>query len=356
VIDSDPQRPAILIVRLSAIGDIVFASPLIHALRRRYPQARISWLAQPESAALLEHHPDLDDVIVWPRGEWTLLWKQRQWLALFRAIRRFRGMLRRQGFDMALDVQSLMKSGFLTWLSGARQRIGLGSREGSQWLMTRVIDKGGDAGRISSEYLHFAQQLGLPTDDFEMQVGLSDADRIAAEALVRKHALTQGYVVICPFTTRAQKHWFNASWRRLIDEVERQWGLPVVMLGGPGDREASESIVGSKPVRLVNLVGATSLREAAAVIACASLVIGVDTGLTHMGIAMNRPTLGLFGSTCPYLNTGHENARVIYHRRDCSPCRRNPTCEGAFHCMAEIGVDEVMTAAVSLPGFVGQRS
>ena len=347
---------SILIVRLSAIGDIVFASPLIHALRRRYPSARLCWLAQPESKALLECHPELDEVIVWPRSEWAALWKGHRWSALWRAMREFRAMLHGYHFDMALDVQSLMKSGFLTWLSGARQRIGLGSREGSQWLMTRVIAKGGDERRIGSEYYHFAQQLGLPTEDFEMHIGLSESDESQADALVRQHALGEGFVVICPFTTRPQKHWFVDSWQRLIDRMQADWGLPVVMLGGPGDRGAASEIAAGCSTGLLNLAGETSLRLAAALISRADLVIGVDTGLTHMGIAMQRPTLCLFGSTCPYLETTHANARVIYHALDCSPCRRNPTCHGAYDCMAAITPDAVMVEAADLPGFRGPVS
>ncbi|MCU7906633.1 MAG: glycosyltransferase family 9 protein [Candidatus Thiodiazotropha sp. (ex Epidulcina cf. delphinae)] len=348
---ADLDNPSILIVRLSAIGDIVFASPLIHALRLRYPSARISWLVQPESKSLLEHHPDLDEVIVWPRGAWETLWKKRQWLGLWRAVRQFRKKLAGYGFDIALDVQGLMKSGFLTWLSGASQWIGLGSREGSQRLMSRVVEKGGDPRLIGSEYRYLAQQLGLPVDPFEMHIGLSDADSAFADELIKRQGLENGYVVICPFTTRPQKHWFNASWCKLIDAIGQQWGLPLVMLGGPGDREASKVIAPGRSSALVSLVGETSLRQAAAVIAQADLVVGVDTGLSHIGIAMNRPTLCLFGSTRPYLDTTHENARVIYHQRPCSPCKRKPTCHGAFDCMADISVEEVVAAAARLPGF-----
>ena len=92
----------------------------------------------------------------------------------------------------------------------------------------------------------------------------------------------------------------------------------------------------------------TSLRQAAALIERAKLLIGVDTGLTHMGIAFDRPTLCLFGSTCPYLDTTHDNAQVIYHRLSCSPCKRRPTCDGRFDCMQAISVDEVLQQAARL--------
>jgi heptosyltransferase-1 len=339
-----------LIVRLSAIGDVVFASPLIHALRQRYPEASISWLVQPDCRTLLECHPELDEVIVWPRAEWAGLVKQRRWLELWRSVRGFRSHLRSYNFDLVLDVQGLLKSGFLAWLSGARQRIGLGSREGSQWLMSRVVEKGGDSRRIGSEYLHLASVLGLPTRDFEMHVGLCDNDRLYARELITARGLAGGYLVFCPFTTRAQKHWFEESWRSLLGEVQRTWGLPVLLLGGPGDRDAAESIAAGLS-GVINLAGETSLRQAASLIAHAELVIGVDTGLTHMGIAMGRPTLCLFGSTRPYLDTGHDNAYVIYHELSCSPCRRNPTCNGRFDCMQAISVEEVMAEAEGLPGF-----
>jgi heptosyltransferase-1 len=348
---SDLDNPSILIVRLSAIGDIVFASPLIHAIRQRYPGARISWLVQGESKGLLECHPELDRVIVWPRQAWESDWKQRHWLALWRAIRQFRRELKDHRFDVALDVQSLMKSGFLAWLSGAKRRIGLGSREGSQWLMSQVIVKGGEPRRIASEYLYFAQQLELPVDEFEMVIGLCDEDRSHARALITAHRLEQGFIAICPFTTRAQKHWFNSAWNELLAAIRTQWQLPVVMLGGPGDRSSSVAIGGEGQTGLINLVGETTLRQAAALIKRAKLIIGVDTGLTHMGIAMNRPTLCLFGSTRPYLDTTHENAAVIYHPRSCSPCRRKPTCNGAFDCMRDIKVAEVMNHASRLAGF-----
>ncbi len=345
---SDLEHPSILIVRLSAIGDIVFATPLIDAIRRGYPGARIYWLVQAESKGLLESHPGLDEVIVWPRQAWEKLWRERQWFRLWRAVRQFRDELRALRVDVALDVQGLMKSGFLAWLSGAGRRIGLGSREGSQWLMSLVIDKGGEPGRIASEYRYFAQQLELPVDAFEMRIGLSEEDHSHAGLLVEANGLESGFIVICPFTTRPQKHWLNSAWNELLTAIASQWRLPVVMLGGPGDRESSKAIGIQERTSPVDLVGETTLRQAAALIERAGLVIGVDTGLTHMGIAMNRPTLCLFGSTRPYLDTTHENAAVIYHPRSCSPCRRKPTCNGSFDCMRDIRVPEVMEQASRL--------
>ena len=345
-----PSPARILLVRLSAIGDIVFASPLVAAFRRAWPDAHIAWLVQPECAPLLHHHPDLDEVIEWPLGRWRAHWRAGRPLRLLSEAREAIAELRARRFDPAVDLQGLLKSALPVRLSGAAERVGLGSREGGPMLMTRLVDKGPDSPQIGSEYLHFAQILGLPLNGFAMAIHYAAEDAAAAEALIAEQRLAAGYVVICPFTTRPQKHWFAERWVELARRVRAETGLSVAMLGGPGDRAAAARIALDAGDAVVDLTGRTSLLVAAALIDRSRALIGVDTGLSHMGIAFRRPSLLLFGSTCPYLDTTRPEARVLYHRRDCSPCRRRPTCGGDFHCMRDIGVDEVLDALHALPG------
>lgn len=340
--DQQPEPPRrILLIRLSAIGDIVFSSPLIAAFRRRYPNAYLAWLAQPTCRPLLEHHPDLDEVIEAPIDRWRTLLHQRRWRHLLAEIHALRHTLRARRFDLAIDLQGLLKSGGLTRLSGAPERIGLGSREGSQWLMTRTIPRSGPPRRIGAEYLHLAETLALPVDGFPMAVHYGDPDADYAAAIIAERSLTEGYAVICPFTTRPQKHWIEGRWPILAERLRAEVGLPTIILGGPADKEAAGQISIAAP-GIINLVGRTSLLQAAALIDHARLLVGVDTGLSHMGIAFDTPSLLLFGSTCPYLETTRPKARVLYHRLECSPCRRRPTCGGAFTCMALIDVDQII--------------
>lgn len=340
-----PTVRSILVIRLSAIGDIVMASPLVRALRVRYPDAYIAWMVQPEAKALLEVNPDLNEVIVWPRGEWRKLWRERRWTDLIKEIKAFTRHLRSRRFDLVIDVQGLMKSGIWAWLSGAPVRIGLRSKEGSQWLMTRVIEKSASDKRIGSEYLHLAGELELDTKDFDMRVALTPEDEAFAAEFVRTEGLGRGYAVICPFTTRPQKHWVEGRWPELAARLNKEPGLRGVMLGGPGDIPAAQRIKDADADHIVNITGKTTLRQAAALIRRSSLLIGVDTGLTHMGIAFNIPTIVLFGSTCPYTDTRRDNAVVLYKKLECSPCKRNPTCGGRYTCMTSITVDEVLATA-----------
>lgn len=343
---SAPRR--ILLVRLSAIGDILFASPLVRALRAGFPSAEISWLVQSEYQGLLEAHPALDGVIPVPLTEWRRLLRARRFRALGRGVRALRADLHRRRFDLAIDLQGLLKSGVLTWLSGAPERLGLGAREGSQWLMTQRLPRGGEPDLIGSEYRFLAERLGLPVGAFSMEVGLREADETAARGRLAQRGLTEAYAALCPFTTRPQKHWVEGRWGVLAERLHRDLGLRSLLLGGPGDRVRVAGLLGQAEGTVLDLVGQTSLGEAAVLIKGAALVVGVDTGLSHMGIAFARPTVLLFGATCPYRETGRDNARVLYHRLPCSPCRRRPTCGGAFTCMGAIGVEEVLDTARSV--------
>lgn len=340
----------ILIVRLSAIGDVVMASGLIPALRALHPDARIAWLVEPAAAPLLAHNPRLDEVIVWPRGEWQQLWRERRYTELWRRLREFRRALRAQRFDLALDTQGLLKSAVWSWLSGAPQRLSLIGREQSHRLATERVVPPPDAGPrpIGAEYCHLARHLGAPEGSFRLDLAVGAAPRARAHERLAAAGVSAGvrYVTLCPFTTRPQKHWFEDRWQALARRC-RDAGLVPVLLGGPGDRAAAARIASGVP-GLVDLAGALKLDETVAAIEGAALLIGVDTGLTHMGTALEVPTVALFGSTCPYRDPRAPRSVVLYEQLDCSPCQRHPTCDGRFDCMRAFEVDRVFAEASRL--------
>ena len=338
----------VLIIRASAIGDIVFASPFAQALKKTYPDIQISWLMEKGNEALMSDSPYVDECIVMPAAEWKSLWKSGKKLDAIKKIRAFGAELKARHFDAAIDLQGLLKSGIFAWMSKAPRRIGLGSREGSQWLMNEVVPRGGESRRISSEYLHLAEKLGLDHSHFTPSLTVSATSEERALEKLAAHGLQPGqYAVFAAFTTRPQKHWFTDAWQSLALLIREKTGLTPVLLGGPGDMAAAETICSRAP-DIVNLVGQTRLDEAVAVVAHAGALIGVDTGLTHMGIAFDIPTVALFGSTCPYTNTTRDNAKVIWLGLPCSPCRRKPTCNGRFDCLREITPENAMATLKSV--------
>lgn len=356
----------ILVVRLSARGDVAFASPLAGALRRRYPGAHIAWVAEDGAADVIHRNPHLDEVIVLERGAWGRMLRGGRWGTLAGAVTDFFGALRERRFDVAIDAQGLLRSGLVTFLSGAPVRIGLGSREGSGRLMTAVVERGGDPRAISSEYRYLAAVLGLGTDPFPMEIPRSGAEVAAVERMIAREGVTAGFVAACPFTSRSYKHWLEERWSGLISAIRERSGLGVVLLGGPGDRAAADRILrgagesGAGPgapreasrtlepettaAPLVDLVGRTTLGEASAVVSRCRALVGVDTGLSHMAHAFGRPAVLIFGSNTPYLDPPAPSATILHSGRACSPCRGRLTCDGRIDCMTDISVEEALSA------------
>jgi len=336
----------ILILRTSAMGDVVMASPLAEGLRSRYPDARICWLAEPQVAPLLEGSPALDSVLIWPKMRWKELFRSKQWLTLFREMNVFIRKLRAEQFTLVIDAQGLFRTRLLAWLSQAPERIGLVSREPGRFLMTRLIQRGDVTCQMGSEYFHLLKQLGIDTADLRQSIHLSSASFTNASEVLASSGVHGNYIAFAPFTTRPQKHWFEQQWIQLAHEVTHRLALPIVWLGGPGDRSSAEILAAAGGG--ITLAGQTSLATSAAIIARSAVLVGVDTGLTHLGTAFNMPTVALFGSTCPYTHTRNPNTVVLYHQLSCSPCRRKPTCNGQYDCMQAITVAEVMQVMAQL--------
>jgi len=335
------EHPRILIVRLSALGDIVFASSLLESLRQRWPKAHISWLVQQNFSGILK--PELaaggrlDDCIVVPGNIYRSLG----------ALYRLRRQLAEQRFDWVLDIQGLFKSRVLAALAAGAYRIGFDSKEPGAWLLHARLPKGGDARDISSEYRYFATALtGQPSAPPRLTTP-ADA-KAAVEAAMQANGLKAGFVALCPFTTRPQKHWFEAHWGALGQLLHQSGRPPCVIFGGPADGEAAARILALLPVGSINLCGQTRLADLPAWLTQAGLVIGVDTGLTHIGIAVGTPVIALFGSTRPYTQGANTPLAVLYEDLSCAPCKRKPTCDGAWTCMRQLSPARVAESAQRL--------
>ncbi|MDE2804444.1 MAG: glycosyltransferase family 9 protein [Gemmatimonadota bacterium] len=348
----------ILIVRLSARGDVAFASPLAGALRRRYPEAHICWAVEERTADVIRHNPHLDEVIVWERASWRRMLRTGRWGMLAGAAADLLDRLRDARFDVVIDAQGLLRSGLLAFLAGAPVRIGLGSREGSRALMTDVVRRGGTSRRIASEYIHLGEALDLDTRSFALEIPRSAAEVEMVARVVTQKGLDAGFVVVCPFTTRFHKHWPEERWSGVIRRIRAGMRVGVVMLGGHADRGAADRILAGAGVTvegvdapdrgagvpIVDLVGRTTLGEAAAMVSRCGALVGVDTGLSHMAHAYGRPAVLLFGSNTPYLDPPGPGVRILHSGRSCSPCRGKLTCDGRVDCMTDITVDEVVGA------------
>lgn len=346
----------ILIVKTSAIGDLLHTLPALPALRATYPAAHISWLVEEEASDLLLGLPGLDEVLVSRRKRWIKAFKAGERLATLKEIAAFIRQVRAREYDLLLDFQGLLKSSLFVALSRARRKVGFGRgmahAEGSYLFLTeRVVPVSMDTHAVDRELLLLAG-IGIRPQVVDTTLPLGAMDHERAEALLAAHGLTpdQPMVAINPMTTWETKHWHSRGFAAVADHFQRQ-GLAVVFTGGQGDRGAIASILSQMQEKgAVALAGATTLRTLAALYARARALITTDTGPMHIAAAVRTPVVALFGPTAPWrtgpYGPGHQ---IVRAGLSCSPCFKRSCPLGTQECMQAITVAQVLNAAQQIP-------
>ena len=346
----------ILIVKTSAIGDVLHTLPALQALRRRYPEAHIAWLVEEAAAPIVLGHPALDQVLVAKRRSWVAAFRAGRWWSTALEVWLFIKQLRARPYDLLIDFQGLLKSSLWIACCRARRKVGFGPgmahSEGSYLLLSeRLPPVDMDIHAVDRELLLLAA-IGVPAAEVEYTLPLSAADHDQATTLLAAHGITadQALVVINPLTTWPTKHWSDQGFALVADRLIDQ-DMKIVFSGGLGDRGRIEAIIGlmQRP-GAVNLAGVTGLKTLAAIQARARLLITTDTGPMHLAAAVHTPVVALFGPTAPwrtgpYGQAGHQIVRLDL---PCSPCfkRRCPLATEA--CMQGIGVDDVLAAVMRI--------
>jgi heptosyltransferase I len=328
----------ILIVRLSAIGDVLHGLPALNALRDALPRARLAWVTEAPTADLLRGHRALDELIVAEAG----------WLKSPRAARDLRRQLRDMHFDIALDLQGLSRSAIAARLSGAPCRIGFDGSDGrevSRWLNnvrvrpthTHVIDRN----------LELLRPLGISQATVRFDLDDSPDDEALARQLIDSRELGKRFAVINPGAAWGSKRWpvdrFAAVARHLGKDGARR---SLVVWAGDAERRLAEQIVEGSCGSAVR-APATSLRQLAAIARRAALFVASDTGPLHLAVAVGTPCVGLFGPTPAERNGPYGAPHIAVQKmRLTGPSHRRRAASG--ESMAAIRIEDVTAACDTL--------
>lgn len=277
---------SIVIVKLSAIGDVLHGVPTAVALRRAFPEARIGWAVEGRAADVLAGHEAIDHLFRLPRG----------WLKSPRAILHFRRQLRWFGADVAIDLQGLLKSGIATLLSGARTRIGHAhptAREHA-WLAYTHPVKAGSAHVVERSCdLLAALGIAVPAPAFEMPRWPVSRERM--EQWVATLRLPAPPVLLNPGAGWASKRWPPERFAALARALHRRHEQPTVLVWGGGEERALAERIAADAFGTALLAPETSLQDLGELCRLARLFISGDTGPLHLAAAVGTPCVGLFG-------------------------------------------------------------
>jgi lipopolysaccharide heptosyltransferase I len=326
-----PRR--ILIIKPSAIGDVVHALPVLNLMRRRWPAAHIAWLVTPACAGLLERHPQLDEVVRFERRELGKGWRSpRAALELYRFTR----ALRDARFDLVVDLQGLFRSGWLAAATRAPVRVGpANAREGAWLFYTHRVPTGAIEQHAIERYLTIAEALGCERGPVEFVFAVDDGDRGHVAQLVPGGR----YAVLMPGANWETKQWPVEHFAGLVAPLRERFGLDSVVAGGPDVAGLAAQVPGA-----VNLAGRTNLRQLVALLERAALVVANDSGPMHVAAALGRPLVTPYGPTNP-VRTGPYGRGDSVVRLDiaCSPCySRRCSHQSCLRCLT---IDPVLESA-----------
>jgi heptosyltransferase-1 len=313
-----------LIIRLSSLGDIIHTLPAFAALRRRFPQAGISWAVSPAGRRILDLVPGLDEIIEVGEDEW---------------LRRLRRRDR-----TALDFQGLIKSGVIAWRSRARRRLGFGGKNLreplARFFYTEELPEIPEDDHVISKNLGLLRLLGIEEERFEFPLVLPEGLRETVGRKLAGLGWTPGrrLVVFNVGAAWPTKRWFPERWAAVIATLDRNSYFPVLLWGGDDERRLAEAAAGSSGAPLLPFL---TIPEILALLREASLLVSGDTFALQAACALGVPVVAIFGPTNPRRNGPFiAGDKVAYHELACSRCYKR-TCD-SIDCLKAVTAEEVI--------------
>ena len=329
----------ILIVRLSAIGDVLHATPVARELKKLRPDCHITWLVSPPADKLLAENPHVDEVLVWDRRPLDKAFADFNLPAAYRELKKARTLLKARHFDLVLDIQGLLLTGILALLSGARRRIGIHERhEGNPLFMSEMAPDIESSHKVH-RYLSVLIPLGFDMSKFTPGLTLNLPQNLKEFAgnFWQQHGIDMNrpILMVTLRTTWPDKNWAPENFGQALKDLPPQ--VQIVFCGAPNDETYIQKAQALLQRPSLSIAGQTSLLELAALLKSADLLLACDTGPLHIADAVGCKTLSLWGPTQPDvygpLTKGHE---FIITPHACRRCLKTKCQHQTNACMQAI--------------------
>jgi lipopolysaccharide heptosyltransferase II len=344
----------ILLIRLRLVGDVVFTTPAIAALRRRFPDARLTYLVEPAAAPVVAGHPALDDVIVVPR--------RRGWRRVLDDIRLAR-QLRATRFDLVVDFHGGPRASWLAWSTGAARRVGY-TITGRGWMYTDVVPRARAlTPRHSVEnQWDLLARLDVPPPDRDrdavtMSEDAAAASRVSARLAAQGVAPSHDVIVVHVSAGNPFRRWPADSFAEVAGLLAaRDLRRRIIFTSGPSEAAAAEAVAKNARARLgrerechIVSCGEFDLPELRALVARAALYIGGDSGPLHVAATTATPIVGIYGPTlaersAPWRRDDLIAESVFAPDLPCRPCDQRVCVHGDFRCLGSIDAATVAAA------------
>lgn len=328
----------ILIVNVNWIGDVIFSTPFIKAVRSFYPDSYIACLLHPRCLEILEGNPNISEIIIYDEEG-----VHKSLLGKFKLI----NYLKKKRFDTAFILHRSFTKALIAKLAGIRTRVGYPTKNRGIFLTKQVEIPDEETHKVEY-FLNLARAVGINIKDIAYEFFITDADRQAVKKFLREKNISDNdiLIVLCPGGNWDPKRWPRENFAKLGDMLIEKIGAKIIISGAKKDAMLAEEISNAMKNKPAVSCGKTTLKELGALLERANLVIANDTGPMHIAVAMKTNVIALFGPTSPALTGpyGQGSYRIISNYNECEiPCY-DVSCTDN-RCMAVITVEDVFKEA-----------
>lgn len=331
----------ILILKPSSLGDVVQAIPVLRLLRLHWPDSEIFWWIEAALSPLLEDDPDLSGVVRFNRRGWAM---PVNWPEVWHSVR----WMRRQSFDLVIDLQCLFRSGMFAWLANGKFLVGLDEpREGARGLYDVIARRESYHTHAVDWYLSALKLLNVPVhSNFQW---LPERAKVSAELKQKWETESARWIVIQPGARWVNKRWPVESYLTLIRSLAAaQPEVRFAILGSQDDKVLGETLAKADSRRCLDLTGKLSLPEMVEWIRLSNLMISNDTGPMHVAAALGKPVVAVFGPTEPRRTGPYQQLQnVVRIDLPCAPCMKSYcTYSQPMECLKGIAPESVFKRAM----------
>ena len=351
-----------LIVNPFGIGDVLFTTPVIRAIKDSEQDTIIGYWCNERVKEILENNPNIYKIFALSRGDIKKVYHKSKWQGIHKSLNLLY-KIRKERFDTLLDFSLDHRYSLIAKIAGVKRRIGFNYKNRGRFL-TDKIDLDGYSGKhVVEYYLDLLKPIGIKPKSYNLELVIAESSKIKSRGILAEHGINDKDLIIgiAPGAgaswgeDASLKHWPAIRFGQLADRISNDFGAKVIILGDESEKPIADIIINSMHNKPVDLVGMTSLEELSAVINNLHILISNDGGPLHIAVALGKKTISFFGPVDPKVYGPYppDEKRHIVLRKNlgCNPCyskfRLSP-CQKNKECLEKIDVEEALEAVKKL--------
>ena len=347
----------ILIINPFGIGDCLFTTPLIKAIKQAYPEAPVSYWCNQRVKEIFKNSPRIDKVFALSRGDLKKIY-QRSKLEAIKIFLRLLREIKKEGFSVAIDLSLDQRYGLVTKLLGIKKRIGFNYKNRGLFLTHKIALDGYSGKHVVEHYLSLLEFIGISPKDKNLEIFVPDSYKTRAASILSRAGINKDSAIVGIAAgagaswgqNASYKHWPAIKYAQLADKIIENYRAQVLIIGDSTESPIADIIMATMKNKAANLTGKLSLGELLAVIANLNLLVTNDGGPLHIAVASGIKTVSIFGPVDsavygPY--PAQDKHIVIKKDLACAPCYRRFRMDICVHnkeCINAISTEEVFEA------------